>query len=94
MTADPRGAGPEAVRVLMVCTGNICRSPAAQLLLGSSLADASDITVASAGTMALVGEPVSAPIGNLLLGRGVDPGAFAHACSPSGTSGGPVWCWA
>ena len=76
VTADPRGAGPEAVRVLMVCTGNICRSPAAQLLLGSSLADASDITVASAGTMALVGEPVSAPIGNLLLGRGVDPGAF------------------
>lgn len=70
---DPR---PEAVSVLMVCTGNICRSPSAQLLFERSLDGVPHITVTSAGTMALVGEPVSAPIEGLLRARGVDPGAF------------------
>lgn len=54
-------------RVLMVCTGNVCRSPfmerrLAQLLPGSS------IEVTSAGTAALVGEPI-------------DPGSVAQLAS-------------
>lgn len=43
--------------VLVVCTGNVCRSPLAEVLLRQSLADL-PITVMSAGTHALVGEPM------------------------------------
>jgi protein-tyrosine phosphatase len=44
---------PDAVRVLMVCTGNICRSPTAEGVLRAKLAAAglaSQVVVASAGT--------------------------------------------
>lgn len=44
--------------VLTICTGNICRSPLAEHLLASHLSDIPEITVASAGTEALVGEPM------------------------------------
>ncbi len=74
--AAPADLRPDAVNVLMVCTGNICRSPAAHLLLEASLHGAGPITVTSAGTMALVGEPVFAPIERLLRSRGIDPGGF------------------
>ncbi|KVH48402.1 low molecular weight protein-tyrosine-phosphatase [Burkholderia diffusa] len=40
--------------ILVVCTGNICRSPIGEALLRSRL---SGIEVVSAGTSALVGEP-------------------------------------
>lgn len=44
-------------RILMVCTGNICRSPMAEGLLKKALADNSldGVEVRSAGTFALVG---------------------------------------
>jgi len=42
-------------RILTVCTGNICRSPLAEQLLRQGLAGVVDVTVASAGTGALVG---------------------------------------
>ena len=40
------------VRIIMVCMGNICRSPAAEVVLRSKLADAgiTHVTVDSAGT--------------------------------------------
>ncbi len=41
--------------VLMVCTANICRSPATALLLGSSLQGARSIAVSSVGTRAVNG---------------------------------------
>lgn len=69
----PRGG---ASLVLFVCTGNICRSPAAELLLRKALGQTGDIRTASAGTAALVGEPVAAPMARLLRERGVEPGAF------------------
>jgi protein-tyrosine phosphatase len=62
--------------VLFVCTGNICRSPAAELLLSSRLAD-QDVAVSSAGTRARVGEPVHPPMAELLRAAGVSPEPFA-----------------
>lgn len=70
--ADPGTAGAS---LLVVCTGNVCRSPAAELLLSSRLGGAG-VRVTSAGTRALVGEPVHPPMAGLLLEAGVDPAAF------------------
>jgi len=44
-------------RILIVCTGNICRSPIAEHLLREAL-QGSDIAVGSAGLGALVGYPI------------------------------------
>lgn len=44
--------------ILVVCTGNICRSPLAEHLLAAQLQDIPAIRVSSAGTHALVGEPM------------------------------------
>ncbi len=62
--------------LLVVCTGNICRSPAAELLLRAGLGDAGP-EVASAGLSARAGEPVAAPMAALLAASGVDPAGFA-----------------
>lgn len=59
-------------RILTICTGNICRSPAAELLLLRRLADVPDITVSSAGTGALVGAGIPEPALRLLRDDGVD----------------------
>lgn len=50
--------------VLTVCTGNICRSPAAEYLLRDALGPS--VTVASAGTGALAGHGVEAQMAALL----------------------------
>ena len=42
-------------RILVVCVGNICRSPMAEVLLADALGDTG--RVSSAGIGALVGEP-------------------------------------
>lgn len=65
------------VRVLTVCTGNIHRSPAAQYLLAEGFGPHSGILVASAGTRAVVGAPVSAQMAALLRADGIDPEGFA-----------------
>jgi protein-tyrosine phosphatase len=62
--------------VLVVCTGNVCRSPAAALLLAARLPSAG-IDVVSAGTRALVGNPVDGPMAELLRARDVLPDLFA-----------------
>ncbi|MBV4457585.1 low molecular weight phosphotyrosine protein phosphatase [Pseudomonas sp. COR58] len=46
-------------KILVVCVGNICRSPTAELLLRDALAPAG-VTVASAGLSARVGEAMEA----------------------------------
>lgn len=46
--------------ILVVCTGNICRSPAAEYLLRSALDDS--VSIRSAGTHAVVGAPVDPPM--------------------------------
>lgn len=66
------------VRVLAVCTGNICRSPAVERLLAAGTggafrgADASGgLEVGSAGTRAVVGAPMSPPMAALVAQRGL-----------------------
>ncbi len=62
-------------RVLIVCTGNICRSPMAYGLLRARLerAGLSDlIHVETAGTYALEGEPPSLGARRAMAARGID----------------------
>lgn len=61
--------------VLTICSGNICRSPMAQALLGRGLAPLG-IDVRSAGTIAVDGHPVTSEITELLHSEGVVD--FAH----------------
>lgn len=58
-----------------MCTGNICRSPAAQLLLADRLGG--DVDVVSAGSRALVGQPVEPAMARLLQSVGPAMHAFA-----------------
>ncbi|GAA4752505.1 low molecular weight phosphatase family protein [Modestobacter marinus] len=46
--------------VLVVCTGNVCRSPVAEALLREQLGPVADVTVASAGLSALTGAGLDA----------------------------------
>jgi protein-tyrosine phosphatase len=74
--SGPVGPVEPPVSLLVVCTGNICRSPAAELLLRAGLGEDTGIAVASAGLAARAGEPVAAPMARLLAGRGVQPAGF------------------
>ncbi|UCN14097.1 low molecular weight phosphatase family protein [Cellulomonas iranensis] len=67
---------PDPALVVAVCTGNICRSPAVERLLAARLAG-TDVVIVSAGTHAVVGHPVSAPMVPLLTGAGADVDGFA-----------------
>ena len=61
-------------QILTVCTGNICRSPAAQLLLQNHLDQS--VTVDSAGTYAMRGYPIHEPMATLLKTKGVTETTF------------------
>ncbi|HEP6427498.1 low molecular weight protein-tyrosine-phosphatase [Burkholderia cenocepacia] len=54
-------------RILVVCTGNVCRSPAAQALLSRALPGR---TIESAGIAAIGGTPVDPVMSELLVARG------------------------
>lgn len=56
-------------RILIVCTGNICRSPVAAAMLQSRLPE---LTVSSAGLGALVGQSVDAQARRLAEAEGLD----------------------
>lgn len=77
----------EPFRVLVVCTGNICRSPAAERLLAAGLGAAyrgrdgaggltPAIEIGSAGTGALVGHPMTDEMAEMVAAQGVDPRGF------------------
>ncbi|WP_426625444.1 hypothetical protein ACPPVW_05115 [Leifsonia sp. McL0607] len=73
---------PTPFAIVTICTGNICRSPAMDLLLAQELADAVGddgprFTVSSAGTHAMTGWSVNPPMDRLLGGHGVHVRGFA-----------------
>jgi protein-tyrosine phosphatase len=70
------GAGDGPSRLLVVCEGNICRSPVAALLLATALGP--DVEVTSAGTRAVVGAPVEPEMAAFLGERAVGLDGF-HA---------------
>ncbi|KQN87351.1 low molecular weight protein-tyrosine-phosphatase [Arthrobacter sp. Leaf69] len=60
-TPPPRTSPPDQYRIIAVCTGNICRSPMAELMLAEAMAAAglAGAVVDSAGTTAYeVGRPI------------------------------------
>ncbi|MFV9424432.1 low molecular weight phosphatase family protein [Microbacterium sp. S1037] len=58
--------------ILSVCTGNICRSPVAELLLAHALSPVADVRVESAGTGALVGSGVPEQAQRLAASRSIN----------------------
>lgn len=71
------GSAPRVSRVLAVCTGNVCRSPVMERLLAHrSRAAGLAVTVASAGTRALVGRDMEPGSREILIRHGVDPDHF------------------
>jgi protein-tyrosine phosphatase len=78
----------DPAHVLCVCTANVCRSPAAELLLRSGLRArlgpaeaATAVVVDSAGTWATPGRPVEPGTASALRRAGVDAGEVAAARS-------------
>ena len=61
-------------RILLVCVGNICRSPTAEYLLRHRLGDV-QADISSAGLGALEDHPMDATAASLLRENGIDPGA-------------------
>jgi protein-tyrosine phosphatase len=62
---------PVFKKILIVCVGNVCRSPIAEYLFSHHLAPTGS-RIASAGIGALVGKPMDATALQLLAGCGVD----------------------
>ena len=58
--------------ILVVCVGNICRSPMAEALLRSGLRGQEEMTIESAGLGALVGHPAAEYAVELMREQGVD----------------------
>jgi protein-tyrosine phosphatase len=76
LAADASGIVADvAFELLIVCTGNICRSPAAARLLADRLDPAWPVRITSAGTAAVVGYGIDAPSARAMAELGVDPGA-------------------
>jgi protein-tyrosine phosphatase len=76
MTSDQPTLVARPYRVLAVCTGNVCRSPAVERLLAAGLDAGSGVQVASAGVGAVVGAPIPIPMASLLQSVGVAADGF------------------
>ncbi|QOT16014.1 low molecular weight phosphatase family protein [Paenarthrobacter sp. YJN-5] len=70
---------PQPFRILTVCTGNICRSPVAERLLQAGLNQVSpgSFEVRSAGTRAMVGDPIQPLSAHIISTFRGDPDGFA-----------------
>ena len=65
-------------RVLVVCSGNTCRSPFVERVLRARLAaDGADVEVLSAGTGAVEGAAMSLATRELVVAHGAEPRGFA-----------------
>lgn len=72
MSGPQPGAGP--LRLLFVCTGNICRSPAAAIAARAAASPLGGLVqISSAGTRAVVGSGVHPATAAALARRGLDP---------------------
>jgi protein-tyrosine phosphatase len=77
----------DPAHVLCVCTANVCRSPAAELLIRAGLRSrlgpgaAAEVLVSSAGTWATAGRPIEPGTAAALRRAGVDAAAVAGARS-------------
>ncbi|MCM3661336.1 low molecular weight phosphatase family protein [Georgenia satyanarayanai] len=74
MTGDGSG---QHFTVLVVCIGNVCRSPAVEHLLRSALNGDGTVAVHSAGTRAQVDRPIQPPMERLLERHGHTVDGFA-----------------
>lgn len=63
------------MKVLFVCTGNICRSPMGQLMFPLFFHDNS-ITADSAGTQGLIDKPIDPSSAHLMQKDGIDASSF------------------
>lgn len=63
------------MKVLFVCTGNICRSPMGELLFPRFF-HADGIETDSAGTQGLIDSPIDPSSGRLMAQDGIDASAF------------------
>lgn len=62
--------------ILVVCTGNICRSSTAEILLSRGL-QAESVRIRSAGTRASVGQSIPGRLAAMLTEEGFDPSGAA-----------------
>ncbi|MDQ3915945.1 MAG: low molecular weight phosphotyrosine protein phosphatase [Actinomycetota bacterium] len=62
------------MKIVFVCTGNICRSPMGEAMLRHELAarGCNDVEVSSCGTWGLVRQPATTDAVTTLSGRGID----------------------
>lgn len=58
-------------QILLVCSGNVCRSPFAAFMLRAAVADRRDVDIASAGTLGVVGQPVPSQMREVALRHGI-----------------------
>lgn len=58
--------------ILIVCIGNICRSPTAEYVLKARLVDKPKISVSSAGLGALVDKPADTTALDIMTEQGID----------------------
>ena len=63
------------MRILFVCTGNICRSPMGELLF-RRYTQGTSLEISSAGTHSLIGHSIDPSSGALLKAVGIDASAF------------------
>lgn len=70
--ATPAVAAGGPLRVLFICTANICRSPYMELRARAMLAGSTDVEFTSAGTHGFRAHHVDATMGVVLADRGID----------------------
>ncbi len=70
-TQGPRQARPASLRVLYICTANICRSPFMELFSRHLAGPGAHVTFASAGTHGFVANPMDPTMAATLTARGV-----------------------
>lgn len=78
------------LNILVVCTGNICRSPLVERLLMNHLVD-SPVRVASAGTRARAGAPMTPEATHMALLNGCEPEGVARHTATLLDAGALSW---